>query len=113
MPRARQLSERVAFDQREVVSDSLGSVEGAFVQRFVCAAGIRAKLGGEAVTAARLASQQPVVITVRQSSQTLQVEADWRVRDMRDGTIYNIRSIADPDSDGAWLEMLCQSGAGA
>lgn len=113
MPRARQLRERVAFDQRETETDSLGSVEGEFVQRFVCAAGIRAKFGGEAVTAARLASQQPVVITVRQSSQTLQVKADWRVRDVRDGTLYNIRSIADPEGDGAWLEMLCQRGAGS
>lgn len=113
MPRARQLRERVAFDQREAVSDSLGSVEGDFVQRFVCAAGIRAKFGGEAVTAARLASQQPVLITVRQSEKTREVAADWRVRDVHDGTIYNIRSIADPDGDGAWLEMLCQRGAGA
>jgi len=32
MPRARQLRERVAFDQREAVTDSLGSVEGDFVQ---------------------------------------------------------------------------------
>lgn len=113
MPRARQLRERVAFDQRETEADSLGSVESEFVQRFVCAAGIRAKFGGEAVTAARLASRQPVVITVRQSELTRAVEADWRVRDVRDGTIYNIRSIADPDGDGAWLEMLCQSGAAA
>ena len=113
MPRARQLRERIAFDQRAAVADSLGSVEGDFVQRFICAAGVQAKFGGEAVTAARLASQQPVVITVRQSSQTLQVKADWRARDVRDGTIYNIRSIADPDGDGAWLEMLCQSGAGS
>lgn len=112
MPQARQLRERIAFEVRAVVADSLGSVEGAFVERFTCAAGIQAKFGGEAVTAARLAGQQPVIITVRQFADTLEVTPAWRARDVRSGVIYNIRSIADPDAGGKWLELLCQSGVG-
>ncbi|HYD66172.1 head-tail adaptor protein [Azospirillum sp.] len=110
MPRARQLRERVAFEKRSVVSDGFGNVRGEFEQQFVCAAAIVAKFGGEAVTAARLSGQQPVVITVRQVGATAEITTDWRARDVRTGVIYNIRSIADPDAGGQWLEMLCQSG---
>jgi head-tail adaptor len=111
MTRARQLRDRVAFEARETVVDDLGSVQGEFVERFACAAEIRAKLGGEAVAAARLAGQQPVLITVRQAAVTADLTTEWRARDTRRGTIYNIRSIADPDpATRIWLELLCQSG---
>jgi SPP1 family predicted phage head-tail adaptor len=110
MPRARQLRDRVAFEERDRVVDELGNEEGAFVARFSCAAGIRAKFGGEAVTAARLAGEQPAILTVRQTEATREVTTDWRVRDERTGVIYNIRSIADPDGGRVWLELLCQTG---
>ena len=110
MPRARQLRERVAFEKRAVVSDGLGNERSEFARQLTCAASIAAKFGGEAVTAARLSGQQPVVITVRQAKATLRITTDWRARDLRTDVIYNIRSIADPDCDGAWLELLCQSG---
>lgn len=110
MARARQLRDRVAFEARERVVDQLGNEEGAFVARLSCAAEIRAKFGGEAVTAARLAGEQPAVITIRQTEATREITTDWRARDERTGVIYNIRSIADPDGGRCWLELLCQSG---
>jgi head-tail adaptor len=76
----------------------------------VVAASVQAKLGGENVTAARLAGQQPWLIVVRQSAETRQVTTDWRARDVRAGTLFNIRSIADPDAGRTWFEILCQSG---
>lgn len=111
MPNAGDLRHRIAFEKRETVADDYGNEEGDFSEQFTVAAAVQAKFGGEAVTAARLTGQQPVTITVRQSSNTRQVTTDWRARDARSGTIYNIRSIADPDDGRAWLEMLCQSGA--
>jgi head-tail adaptor len=110
MVRARQLRDRVAFEARESVISALGSAEGAFVERFSCAAEIRAKLGGEAVTAARLAGEQPVAVTVRMTEATLEITTDWRARNVRTGEIYNIRSIVDPDGGRTWRELLCQSG---
>lgn len=117
MTSAGELSHRVAFDKREDVNpdapDDLGNVQSVFVQQFVVAAKVQSKFGGETVTSARLAGQQPVTITVRQSSQTVQVTPDWRARDARSGTEYAIRSVVDPDDGGAWLELLCQTGVAA
>jgi head-tail adaptor len=112
--RSGELRYRVAFDKRLDVNpdapDDYGNTQSEFVEQFVVAAKVVARFGGEAVTAARLAGQQPVNITVRQSSQSRQVTTDWRARDVRSGTVYNIRSITDPENDLAWFEMLCQSG---
>lgn len=112
MTTARELSHRIAFDERADTEDGYGGTLTAFAERFVVAAKVRAKMGGEAVTAARLASQQPILITVRQNDDTLKITPEWRARDARDGTEYAIRSIVDPDDGGRWLELLCQSGSG-
>ncbi|MGY3609924.1 MULTISPECIES: phage head closure protein [unclassified Bradyrhizobium] len=110
MTSAGDLSHRIAFDKRQDVDDGYGNTQADFVEQFVVWAGVQAKFGGETVTAARLAGQQPMTITVRQSSQTEQVTTDWRARDARSGLVLNIRSIVDPDDSGAYFEMLCQSG---
>ena len=111
MTSAGELRHRIAFDKRTDVDDGYGNpVSGPFTEQFVVSAKVQAKFGGEAVTAARLTGQQPVNITVRQSSSTLTIGTDWRARDARSGTVYAIRSIVDPDDGGAWLELLCQSG---
>lgn len=114
MTRAGELNHRVAFGKREQVNpDSpldLGNTEGSFVEQFQRWAKVRAKFGGEAVTAARLAGQQPVTITVRQDSQTQLITTDWRALDVNEGVEYAIRSIVDPDDEGAFLEILTQVG---
>jgi head-tail adaptor len=115
--RAGELNHRIAFDKRsEVNPDSpadLGNTRSEFVEQFRVFARVRAKFGGEAVTAARLIGQQPVTITVRQNSLTEQIETDWRARDVNEGTEYAIRSIVDPDDEGAWFEILAQTGVAA
>lgn len=117
MGAAGYLCERVAFDRREDVNPDepadYGNTTSQFVEQFVVAAGIQAKFGGEAVTAARLQGQQPVTIKVRQSDQTRLIKEDWRARDVRSGTEYAIRSIVDPDGKRAWLEILTQTGVAA
>lgn len=114
MTSAGELRHRVAFDKREDVNpdfpDDLGNAQSVFVEQFVVAAKVQAKFGGEAVTAARLVGQQPVTIIVRQSSQTRLIAVDWRARDVRDNSIFGIRSIVDPDDKRAFLEILCQTG---
>lgn len=108
---------RVAFDKRETVNpDSpadLGSTQSIFIEQFVVWSGIQAKFGGEAVLAARLTGTNTVLITVRQSSDTEQIKTDWRARNVHTGVIYNILSIVDPNDNGEFFEMLCQSGTGA
>src|SRR5262245_48917669 len=81
---------------------------------FICSANIRPRLGGEQVLADRLAGTNAVNITVRQFSRTRRVDVSWCIKDQRTGTLYNIRSIIDPNEGrpehGQWLEMLCERG---
>jgi SPP1 family predicted phage head-tail adaptor len=110
MTTAGELSHRIAFDRRQDTNDDYGNTQSVFVEQFVVSAKVLAKLGGETVLAARLQSQNTVNITVRQSSNTLLIQPDWRARDVREGIEYAIRSIIDPDDSGAWIELLCQTG---
>lgn len=117
MTMSGELRHRVAFDRRQDVNpdapDDLGNTQSEFVEQFVVAAKVQAKLGGETVTAARLTGQQPVTIIVRQSVQTKMIADDWRARDVRSGAVYAIRSIIDSDDTRAFLELLCQVGVAA
>jgi head-tail adaptor len=110
MTSAGELKHRVAFDKRQEVVDDYGNTQTSFVEQFIVSAKVRAKFGGEAVTAARLTGQQPVTIVVRQSAQTRLIADDWRARDVCSGTEYAIRSIVDPDDCRAWFEILTQTG---
>ena len=81
---------------------------------FIAWGGIRQRLGGEAVLAARLSGKNFVDIVVRQDSQTNAVDVDWMCKNEVTGEIYNIRSIIDPDSNTpdhhSYWEMLCEKG---
>lgn len=110
MTGAGELNHRITFERRAVISDGYGNSEGDWAEEFTVWAKFQAKLGGETVTAARLSGQQPVLIVVRQSGNTDLITTDWRAKD-RAGKIYNIRSIVDPDGEGAFWEMMCQSGS--
>lgn len=108
-----QLRERVAFYKRTVASDGHGNEESTFPDdpEFpAIAAKITPRLGGEAVLAGRLTGKEYVNITVRYSRDTKAVTEDWIVKDDRTGTVYNIRSIVNPDLKKTALEMLCEKG---
>lgn len=111
---AGELRERVRFEARGLVDDGFGNeVSGDWANALgttVFSARITPSRGAESIQAARLAGKQPVVITVRSSQQTRQVTVDWRVVDARSGTIYNIRSIVNPDERDVFLDMECDSG---
>ncbi|WP_336800805.1 phage head closure protein [Kaistia sp. MMO-174] len=108
---AGELRERVAFDRRAAVDDGYGNmVAGDWQEQFVVWARIQPLKGGEGVQAARLAGTQPVIIRVRSSSSTRQIRTDWRARDARIGTLFNITSMANMDEKGAYLDLLATSG---
>ncbi len=107
-----ELRHRVSFEKREKADDGAGgTVDGAFVVQFTVAAAIVPKLGGEVVSAERLAGRQPVVIRIRCSSTTEAITPAWRARDARTQEIYNIRSISNPDMRRQYLELMAESGA--
>lgn len=103
------LYEHVAFDMPVSQSDGQGGTIDGWQERFKCRAKYLYLRGSEAVQAARLEGRQPVVITVRLSGQARQVTTDWRVRDVREGSVFNIRAI-ERTPDRKWLEILAEGG---
>lgn len=108
---AGQLRERVTFARRpSPSSDEYGNpVTADFADQFTVAARVRYLVGGEAVQASRLEGRQPIVVSVRSSSLTRPVTADWRARNTRTGEIWNIRSVT-PSENRAWIDFLCEAG---
>lgn len=65
--------------------------------------------GSEAVQAARLAGEQPVLLTVRASSDSRRITTDHRAVNVRTGETYNITAV-NPTADRAAIELLATSG---
>lgn len=107
---AGALQHRVAFDKRGASSDDgYGNTVTNWQEQCVVSAAFTHLRGGESVLASRLQGQHVQVVTVRASSETRQIETDWRMRDVRTGASFNVRDIT-PTEDRAWLEILVQSG---
>jgi head-tail adaptor len=116
---AGDLRERVTFQRRGELSDGFGNeVTGDWADQFTVAARVQARLGGEEVVASRLAGVQPLILTVRSSSQTRQVTSGWRAYDARAGInadgepkrLFNIRSSANVDERNAFIDFLVSEG---
>lgn len=103
------LYHRVAFEERAEIDRGDGVKAGGWVSRFSVRAGFVHLRGGESVMTGRLAGQHAQIIFVRTSMQTLDVTTEWRIRDERTGTFFNIRDIT-PGDDRLWLDFLVQSG---
>jgi head-tail adaptor len=110
---AGDLRHRVAFAERDQVTDDFGNVSTGWADRFTVSANIIPRLGGEAVDAARLAGRQPVIIRVRKSPDTALITTDWKATDEA-GKEYNIRTAVDPllgdNSHGMFIDMLAETG---
>jgi SPP1 family predicted phage head-tail adaptor len=103
---------RVAFDKRSEVDDGYGNTVSDWAEQFQCRAAYRHLRGGESIMAGRLEGKHVQVITVRASSQTRQVTTDWRMRDARDGTVFNIRDVT-AEIDRMFISFLCERGVAA
>ena len=112
--RAGQLRHRLGFFKRHDIDDGYGNTKSDFpgTPEFEVFGKVVARLGGETVLQARLQNQQLYLLTVRQSSLTSAVTAEWMAKDMNAGTIYAIKSgPVDPDDSRAFFEFLCQTGS--
>jgi head-tail adaptor len=116
--KAAKLKNRVTLAKREMINpdepNDFGNVVGAWVDQGDVWAGYIYLRGGEAVMAGRLQGRQPVVIRLRTSPLARQVETDWQVTDVHTGTVFAVRSVnPDPESDGAWVDLLAEAGVAA
>jgi head-tail adaptor len=110
--RTENLTERVAFDPPDVSDDGHGGTEVGWntTAAVEARAHFRWLRGGEVVQAARLEGRQPVVVSVLACAALREVDAAWRMRDLRSGGIFNVRSGPVPTEDRLWLEFTVEGG---
>lgn len=101
--------ERIALDRPVQAPDAHGGVETGWQQVAEAKAAVRHLRAGETVLAGRLAGTLTIVVTIYATELTRQATPAWRMRDLRSGEIYNIRSII-PTDDRRNLEITVQSG---
>ena len=90
---AGRLSERVAFDAPNGTTDDFGGVTVAWAEVFQERARFIYAKGDESVQAARQAGRYAFKVHVRASAQTRALTTDHRMREARDGTIWNITEV--------------------
>jgi len=109
---AGSLDQRVAFDPPVSAPDGHGGTEVGWDEsrRVEASANFKYLRGGETVQAARLQGRQPIVVTIYSSSASRAISPAWRMRNLRDDTIYNIRSGPVPSDDRRVLEFTVEAG---
>lgn len=103
---------KVDCQKRIEQDDGYGNTVSDFATQFTVRAAYRHLRGGEAVIASRLENRHPVIITVRASSQTKQITADWQLVDARDGTVWAVRDVTH-EADRQSISLLCERGVAA
>jgi SPP1 family predicted phage head-tail adaptor len=103
------LEERVYLQRPTATADGMGGTEAGWADVFETRAHFRYLRGTEAVMAGRLQGRLTIVATIPSHHDARAVTPDWRMRDARAGTIWNVRSVI-PSDDRAWLELTCESG---
>jgi head-tail adaptor len=111
---AGDLRDRLIFQRRGQGDDGLGGTGafGPWEDQFTVWAALLPLRGSEAVMGSRLAGRQPYIISVRQSSQTRQINTDWQIVDARNANrVFAVSAPpTDPDGQRAWLEILATEG---
>jgi head-tail adaptor len=105
--RAGALTERVAFDAPSGGTDAFGGTTEAYTEHHVCAAQWIYGRGNESVQAAREAGRKAFKVRVRSSAATRAVTTDYRLRDTRRGTTWNITE-ADAITDRQWVHLVVE-----
>lgn len=108
--KAGDLYESVAFDAPTSAPDGYGGTESGWSESLACRAHFRWLRGGEGVMAGRLEGRQPVVVTIRSSTLARAVTTGYRMRDVRTGAVYNVRSATPMQDSRQWIEVLCEGG---
>lgn len=104
------LIERVAFDAPSGDPDGLGGTVPGWDAVFSTRAQFLFLRGGEKIQAGRLSGTQPVVVTVRKTSQTEAVKGSWSIRDIETERRYMVRTITpNRDKPRQYLDILCES----
>lgn len=107
---AGNLNKRFAFSKRIEVNDGYGNLRGDWQEQFIIWVGKRYLVGGEGVFAQRLSGHQPIIVTLRISTLTRQIETHWMCRDVISSETFNIRSITPATDREGFIDLLIESG---
>ena len=110
MSAAGKLKYRLTFRSR--ATDQNGDPVGVFADRFTVWAGVDYQRGSETAIDNRLNSRQPVIITIRDSSQARTITPAFCAvirGGLRSGERFNITSVA-PDREPGLLNLMGYSG---
>lgn len=111
MMRSGDLDHRATFSVRQQVDTDMGGTLDQWVPQFTLWAAVRYLRGGEAVMQARLASKNPVVLTIRNSADARRITSEWQVSlRSRSGVskVYEVKEDPRPVDGDAMLEMLAE-----
>jgi SPP1 family predicted phage head-tail adaptor len=106
---AGQMDRRVVLERPTSAPDGMGGTENGWQASAAVWAHFRYLRGGETVLAGRLEGRLTMVATILASSYSRAVTPAWRLRDAREGTIWNVRAVI-PSDDRAFIELTCESG---
>ena len=105
------LDYHASFSMRESVETDMGGTVDDWVPQFVEWAGVKHLRGGESVMQARLASRNPVIVTIRNSERARQITSEWMVRlRSRSGVVkdYEVKEDPRPTEADGFLEFLAE-----
>lgn len=98
------LDTMAAFQSPVHERDEDGMVVQGWRDEFTAWAHVLYKRGTEAYEQARMASQRPVVLTIRDSSAARRITSEWRA--VIGGRVYDIKEDPTPTPDRGFLQML-------
>lgn len=102
---------RAIFSARREISDEYGGTHDEWVPQFTEWAEVKYLRGGESVMQARMASRNPVIVSIRNSERARQITSEWQVElRSRSGVtkIYQIKEDPRPEGLDGYLEMLAE-----
>lgn len=105
------LDHRAIFSARREISDEYGGTRDEWVPQFAEWAEVTYLRGTEAVMQARLASRNPVVVTIRNSERARQITSEWQVElRSRSGVtkVYAVKEDPRPEGLDGFLSMLAE-----
>ena len=106
-----RLDHRATFSARREISDEYGGTRDEWVPQFTEWAEVKYLRGTEAVMQARLASRNPVIVTIRNSARARQITSEWQVElRSRSGVtkVYAIKEDPRPEGLDGFLSMLAE-----
>jgi hypothetical protein len=115
LPQTSDFKFKFRFDKQIATSDPAGgstyawstSANGSITR--LCA--VQPRMGGEAVTAQRLAGQQPILLFAFSDSGTRTIDTTWRAVEISTSRTYALKTAEDMEREGTLITFLAIAGA--